>query len=151
TLPELDFEGVKLRVVLGSAFGVTSPVNVFSPMFYVEAQLQPGATVTLTPDYAERAFYGVEGTVRCGETALTRHDLAVLREGTTAQFTATTAARFMLLGGAPLDGPRYIWWNFVSSSKQRIIDAANQWKAGHFPKVPGDELEFIPLNDDPKF
>jgi redox-sensitive bicupin YhaK (pirin superfamily) len=95
--------------------------------------------------------------VRCStaaqaaSTPLSRHDLAVFPEGDPIAITATTAARFMLLGGAPLDGPRYIWWNFVSSSKQRIIDAANKWKAGHFPKVPGDEIDFIPLNDEPKF
>lgn len=156
-LPELDFEGVKLRVLLGSAFGQISPVNVYSPMFYVEAQLQPGAKLMLAPDYAERAFYGVEGTVLVSNTAsggdqsLTRHDLAVFREGTSVEITAITAARFMLLGGAALDGPRYIWWNFVSHSKDRIKQAADQWKAGQFPKVPGDEIEFIPLNDDPKF
>lgn len=151
TLPEQDFLGVKLRVLLGSAFGQTSPVQVLSPMFYVEAQLQPGATLTVPPDYAERAFYGVEGTVQCADQTLTRHDLAVFREGTPVELTATTAARFMLLGGAPLDGTRYIWWNFVSSSQDRIKQAAAQWKAGQFPKVPGDEIEFIPLNDDPKF
>lgn len=151
TLPEQEFLGVKLRVLLGSAFGQTSPVQVFSPMLYVEAQLQPGATLTLAPDYAERAFYGVEGTVHCGDTTLTRHDLAVFREGVPITLTASTPARFMLLGGAPLDGPRYIWWNFVSSSQERIKQAAAQWKAGRFPKVPGDEIEFIPLNDDPRF
>jgi redox-sensitive bicupin YhaK (pirin superfamily) len=159
TLPEMNLKGAKLRILLGSAFGVTSPVNVYSPMFYVEAQLQPGATVTLSPDYAERALYGVEGTVTVADTVLARHDLAVFREGQPIEITATTArgepsrtaARFMLLGGAPLDGPRYIWWNFVSSKKERITEAARAWKAGEFPKVFHDEIEFIPLNDDPKF
>jgi redox-sensitive bicupin YhaK (pirin superfamily) len=157
TLPELDFQGVKLRVLLGSAFGVTSPVNVYSRMFYVEARLHPGAKVTLAPDYAERALYGVEGTVHIsnatsgGNQTLSHHDLAVFREGAAVEITANTAARFMLLGGDELDGPRYIWWNFVSSSQERIKQAADQWKAGQFPKVPGDEIEFIPLNDDPKF
>jgi redox-sensitive bicupin YhaK (pirin superfamily) len=157
TLPEVNLPGVKLRVLLGAAFGRVSPVEVFSPMFYVEAQLQAGATLELPADYAERALYGIEGTVRCSDgsqgagTALSRHDLAVFREGDPIAITATTETRFMLLGGAPLDGPRYIWWNFVSSSKERIVAAANKWKAGAFPKVPGDELEFIPLNDDPKF
>jgi redox-sensitive bicupin YhaK (pirin superfamily) len=149
-LPEVNLPGVKLRVLLGAAFGRVSPVEVYSPMFYVEAQLEAGATLELPADYAERALYGVEGRIRCADTTLARHDLAVFREGDAVEIVATTAARFMLLGGAPLDGPRYIWWNFVSSSQERIQQAAAQWKAGQFPKVPGDEIEFIPLNDDPK-
>lgn len=151
TLPEFTHDGARCRLLLGSAFGLTSPVRVFSPMWYVEVQLGAGGKFTVPAAYRERAVYWVQGTGECEGAQLTRHDLALLEPGRALQVSAGEASRFMLLGGEPLDGPRHIWWNFVSSSQQRIIDAARRWKEGGYPKVPGDEQEFIPLTDEPPF
>jgi redox-sensitive bicupin YhaK (pirin superfamily) len=95
--------------------------------------------------------YWVQGNGECEGAPLTRHDLALLDPDTTVVVSAREPSRFMLLGGEPLDGPRHIWWNFVSSSQQRIVAAARRWKDGGYPKVAGDEQEFIPLTDEPPF
>jgi hypothetical protein len=151
SLPELGDTGVVLRVLAGSAYGATSPVPVLSPMVYVEAQLDAGTRLAIPCDYEERAIYVVEGDVSCDRTRFAPRSMAVLQPGTEPELDAHTPARIMLLGGAPLDGPRYIWWNFVSSSQERIEQAARDWRAGRFPKVPGDEVEFVPLDQEPHF
>lgn len=151
TLPELDDRGVRARVLAGSAYGVSSPIPVTSPLFYVEARIEPGHRVELPREHEERAVYVVSGEVRCGTTVVPASTMAVLRPRTAAVLEATVATHLVMIGGAPLDGPRWIWWNFVSSSKERIEQAASDWKSGRFPKVPGDEIEFIPLSDSPRF
>lgn len=148
--PEIHGD-VRLRVLAGTAFGHTSPVAILSPLFYVEALLGAGAKLILPADYAERGVYVVSGEVRCGANTLVPHHLAILRSDVAAEIVSVSPARVMLLGGAPLDAPRTLWWNFVSSSKQRIVEASEAWRAGTFPKVPGDDVEFIPLNDAPPF
>jgi redox-sensitive bicupin YhaK (pirin superfamily) len=144
-LPTLEGDGVKMRIVAGSAFGQTAPVAVLSPLFYVAVQLAPEAVVTLPDDHAERALYVVAGQVTCDGQTLTQGEMAVFLPDTLASARAIGPGQVMLLGGAPLDGTRHVEWNFVSSRPERIEAAKAAWKAGHFPKVPGDEIEFIPL------
>jgi redox-sensitive bicupin YhaK (pirin superfamily) len=134
-----------VRVLAGSAYGVTSPVKVLSPLFYADARLDAGAELELPGDYSERAAYVCTGSVRCGREHVSEPKLLVFRAGERAILQATSDARVMLLGGEPLEGPRHIWWNFVSSSPERIERAKRDWAERRFPLVPGDEEEFIPL------
>ena len=151
-IPEIEDAGARLRVLAGNAFGATSPVTTLSPLFYVEARLEPGARVPVPADHVDRAAYVVEGEIRVGDTTIGPRQLVVFERGTAPVIEAVTSARFAMLGGEPLDGPRYIWWNFVSSSSDRIVEAAHQWRAQQFPKVPGDDVEHIPApSDDPRF
>jgi redox-sensitive bicupin YhaK (pirin superfamily) len=151
TLPELSDGGVRMRVLAGSAYGAASPVPVSSPLFYVDVELAAGARLPLPSEHEERAAYVVTGDVTCGQSSLAPRTLAVLVPGKGAELYAREPSRVMLVGGAPLDGPRYMFWNFVSSSKERIEQAARDWKAGKFPLVPGDEKEHIPLDLEPHF
>jgi len=144
-IPSLEGDGVRLRLIAGSAYGLTSPARVFSPLFYVAARLAPGAAPAPPREHAERAAYVVEGRVRCDGEAHAPGRMLVFREGAAACVRAEEASRVALIGGAPLDGERHIWWNFVSSSRERIERAKGDWRSGRFPKVPGDEIEFIPL------
>jgi hypothetical protein len=146
-LPGLDADGVSLRVIAGAAFGVRSPAEVRSPQFYVDAQLEAGARLDMPQDYDERAVYVLEGGVEVeqGHSVHEAGRLVVLAANHAATLRAgPRGARVMLLGGAPLDGPRFVWWNFVASSRERIEDAKERWRAGQFDRVPG-ETEFIPL------
>ncbi len=146
-LPALEHEGARLRVIAGSAYGATSPVQVLSPLFYVEAQLEQDAALSLPEEHAGRAAYIVDGSVCCDGEAHGPGVMLVFHEDAPARIRAQEPSLVMLLGGAPLDGERHIWWNFVSSSPERIERARRDWREGRFPKVPGDELEFIPLPD----
>lgn len=141
-IPAFNLNGVQVRVMMGSAYGVISPVPVFSETLYIEAFLQPGQQLLL-PDTAERALYLVSGQVKIGDAELALQTLTVLQDKTAVVVEAVTAARIALIGGAAI-GPRFINWNFVSSSKARLDQAIQDWQAGKFPKVPGDESEFIP-------
>jgi redox-sensitive bicupin YhaK (pirin superfamily) len=134
-----------LRLIVGTYKGRTAPTTHFSPIFCVAAEMAAGAKIGVAPDHPERAVYVAEGAVMLGDRQLVTGDLAVLASGHLVDLVAgLEGARLMLLGGAPLDGPRHIWWNFVSSSKERIEKAKADWKEGRFGKVPGEE-EFIPL------
>jgi redox-sensitive bicupin YhaK (pirin superfamily) len=144
-IPTLDRAGVKLRVLAGSAYQRESPVATLSPLFYVDAVMPAGTELELPDEYAERAAYVVEGVIHCGPLRAASRRMIVFAAGSKPVLRSETQARVVLLGGAPLDGPRYIWWNFVSSSPERIEEAKRAWKDGRFPKVPGDEEEFIPL------
>jgi redox-sensitive bicupin YhaK (pirin superfamily) len=147
-LPEVAAPGgVPVRVLVGEAFGAISPVRTFSRMFYVEASLPAGATLPVPDSYRERAAYVVEGALRCDNELVETRRLALLSEGAGAVLRAEGPCRVVLLGGDPLDGPRHIWWNFVSSRKERIEAAKRDWKQGRFPRIPGDDVEFIPLPD----
>lgn len=150
-LPILDGDGATARIIAGSYFGKTAPVPVQSPLFYVDLVLQPGARLTMPAEYPEQALYVVDGTLDLGRDGrFERGQLLVLKPGATVTLAATEnrGARVMLLGGEPMDGPRYLTWNFVSSSSDRIEQAKEDWKAQRFPQVPG-ETEFIPLPDLP--
>jgi redox-sensitive bicupin YhaK (pirin superfamily) len=115
-----------------------------SPTFYVKARLDQGAELVLPDEYAERAAYVVDGSVECDGQTVEAATMAVAEGGTHATIRALRPSRVMLLGGAPV-GKRHIWWNFVSSSEERIERAKREWKEGAFPKVPGDDIESIPL------
>ena len=150
-LPILDGDGATARIIAGSYFGKRSPVAVQSPLFYVDLALQPGARLTMPAEYPEQALYVVAGTLDLGRDGrFERGQLLVLKPGATVTLAATAhaGARVMLLGGEPMDGPRYLTWNFVSSSADRIEQAKEDWQAQRFPSVPG-ETEFIPLPDLP--
>ncbi|MEJ0026125.1 MAG: pirin family protein [Rhizomicrobium sp.] len=144
-LPVREREGAVLRVVTGKAYGLTAPVRVPMEIFYVDAQIKAGATVTLPDEYEERGAMVVGGTIEAGGGAHGDGDMIIFDKNERAAIKAASDARVMLLGGAPLDGQRHVWWNFVSSSKERIGRAKQDWTSGVFGKIPGDDVEFIPL------
>ncbi len=144
TLPEIDVDRARLRILVGSAYGVTSPVRTLSSLFYVEARLPAGGELTMPAAPRERAAFVVDGAVSCGDTRVESSRMIVFAPGSRAALRAGSEARLMLLGGAPLDGERHLWWNFVSSSKARIEQAKRDWAEGRFAPVPG-ETESIPL------
>jgi hypothetical protein len=146
TLPVVELPGATVRVIAGRAFGVRSPVAVFTETLYAAAELDPGASVALAPEHEERGVYVVEGDVTIGDAAVGTGELAVLAAGDEVEVRAPFSARLMLLGGAKMDGPRFIWWNFVASSKERIERAKADWRGDRFGRVPG-ETERIPLPD----
>jgi redox-sensitive bicupin YhaK (pirin superfamily) len=143
-MPVLLDEGKTVRVIAGSVLGAASPVRTSSPMFYADVALRAGASVPLDPDYDERAIYTVSGEIEISGDPFQPGQLLVFRPGDRITIRARNDARFMMLGGEPMDGPRIIWWNFVSSRKDRIEQAKADWKAARFDSVPGDS-EFIPL------
>ena len=143
-IPAVTRPGAQLRVIAGSAFGATSPVEVFMPTLYVEAILDGGADLALPTDHEERAAYIVSGSITCDAHEFVEGTMLIFRPGTSPAIHANEASRVMILGGAKIDGERHIWWNFVSSSEARIEQAKRDWKEGRFAKVPGDD-EFIPL------
>jgi redox-sensitive bicupin YhaK (pirin superfamily) len=144
-MPLVEGGGVRLRVIAGEAYGVRAPVTVHSSLFYVDAQLATGSVLDVPDEHAERAVYVVSGEVECDGAVFGEATMLVLRAGSPARVTARGAARVMLLGGSRLDGERHIEWNFVASTPERIERAKADWRAGAFPKVPGDEVDFIPL------
>jgi redox-sensitive bicupin YhaK (pirin superfamily) len=144
-LPLVERDGVTLRVIAGRAYGQASPVPALSPMFYVDASMAIRSQLTLPDDYEQRAAYVVQGALEVDEEVHNAGTLLIFEPGTSASITAFGNSRIALLGGAPL-GERHIWWNFVSSSTERIEAAKADWKAGRFAPVPG-ETEFIPLPD----
>ncbi|MET0531206.1 MAG: pirin family protein [Microvirga sp.] len=148
-MPVLDGDGKTVRVIAGSILGASSPVKTSSAMFYADVVLQAGSSVPLDPDYDERAIYTVSGEIEIAGDVFGPAQLLVFRPGDRITIKARSNARFMMLGGEPMDGPRYIWWNFVSSRKDRIEQAKADWKAARFDTVPGDEEEFIPLPEPP--
>jgi redox-sensitive bicupin YhaK (pirin superfamily) len=152
-LPERMENDVLLRMIAGEAFGLASPVKTFFPIFYAEARFKSGGSFTVTADHEERALFIVEGEIQTGGGAqdVQTHGqgaMLLLEKDEIVTLFANAPARVMLLGGAPLDGPRHIWWNFVSSSKDRIELAKSDWRSGLFGKIPGDDQEFIPLPED---
>jgi len=142
---EFQINGTRLRVLAGNAYGVESPVHTFSPLCYVDVDLPANAQLQPPPDHAERALYVVNGAITCEGERFEAGRMLVFAPGAQPVLRAESAARAVFVGGAPLDGERLIWWNFVSSSAERMEQAKRDWKEGNFPKVPGDEVEFIPL------
>ncbi len=144
SLPEWRDGDATLRLIAGSYGSHVAPAQCLSPMFYIDLDLPQGASFTLNDEHAERAVHVSIGGISVAGTSYGESDLLVLREGDSVTLTAEQPSRLMLLGGAPLDAPRQMWWNFVSSSKERIEQAKADWQADRFGKVPG-ESEFIPL------
>ncbi|GLQ96288.1 pirin family protein [Dyella mobilis] len=145
SLPHLQQPGAELVLIAGTAYDKASPVKVFAPMFFIEARLEAGAELVLPPEHFERGVHVVEGEAQWGDVALSATQMAVQAGESAPALRAKTACRVMLFGGAPLDGERHLWWNFVSSSSERIERAKADWAAQRFGKVLGDEREFIPL------
>lgn len=142
-IPVLKQEGAKITVVIGTAYGETSPVQAASETLYVEIKLEPGASINL-PEPEELGVYVVSGNIVLDGQAISDGVLAVLKNGATASVSAPGGAHLMICGGDALEGDRIVWWNFVSSSRERLEQAKRDWKEGGFDDVPG-ESEFIPL------
>ncbi|MDO9708640.1 pirin family protein [Paracraurococcus lichenis] len=146
SLPVGEEAGLHLRLIAGEGWGMRAPVATASPLFYADAVLAPGARVPLPDQHEERAAYVLEGEVSVGGESHAPGRMLVFRAGDGLALTAgPQGARLLLLGGAAMDGPRYVFWNFVSSSRERIEQAKADWQAQRFAKVPGDDQEFIPL------
>jgi redox-sensitive bicupin YhaK (pirin superfamily) len=144
-LPEFDDAGASGRVVIGSFDGLKSPVRAASETLYADIRLNHGASIRIPADAEERAIYTLEGTVTISGDSFPDNRLLVFKPGDEIVVSSENGAHFMLFGGASLGSKRYIWWNFVSSSKERIEQAKEEWKTGRFDIVPGDDKEFIPL------
>ncbi|HEY6077925.1 MAG TPA: pirin family protein [Polyangiaceae bacterium] len=145
SIPRISGPGVELSVIAGTAYGAVSPVQVLSPTLYVHARVSAGASFEVDEQHAERAVYVASGTLLLGELEYEAGNLLLLPAGARVALGSRSGAELMLLGGAPLEGERHIYWNFVSSSLGRIEQAKADWAAGRFGKVVGDEHEFIPL------
>jgi len=148
-LPRIDADGVRAVLIMGDAFGISSPVTQHSPTLYAAIELAPGAALPLDHEADERALYLLSGDAGIDGIALKPQHLVVLAPGHRPTVQSAGGARLMLCGGAPLDGPRHVWWNFVSSRRKRINEAKRAWKAGEFVLPPGDDAEFIPLPEIP--
>jgi hypothetical protein len=144
-LPVVRDDDKTVRVVTGSLYGETSPVMTTSDTLFADATLRAGAVLPIDAHHEERSVYVVDGDIEIAGDRFTTGQLLVFRPGDHVTVKAVTGAHIMIVGGAALDGPRHLWWNFVSSRKQRIEEAKAEWAAGRFGKVPGDEIEFIPL------
>jgi redox-sensitive bicupin YhaK (pirin superfamily) len=143
-VPRLTRSGVELSVIAGTAYGQRSPVNVLSPTLYVHARLSAGSSLSVDGEHEERAVYVASGSVKLGDAVYVEGTLLVLPKAADVELSSEQGADAMLLGGAPL-GERHIYWNFVSSSLERLERAKQDWRDGRFGKVVGDEDEFIPL------
>lgn len=144
-LPTFDDGGASGRVVIGGFDGLKSPVRAASDTLYADIRLKPGASVRIPADAEERAIYTLDGTVTISGDRFPDNRLLVFKPGDEIVVSSEGGAHFMLFGGASLGSKRYIWWNFVSSSRERIEQAKEEWKTGRFDIVPGDDKEFIPL------
>ncbi|MFS8035979.1 pirin family protein [Xanthobacter sp. AM11] len=147
-LPVVSEPGVSARIILGSAYGATSPVPLASPATYAEITLAPGALLPIDPTFEDRALFTLDGEVEVDGTRFPAGQMLVIRRGLATSARAITAARLMLLGGEPLEGPRYIWWNFVASDLDRLEAAKAAWREGRFDLIPMDHDEFIPAPGD---
>jgi redox-sensitive bicupin YhaK (pirin superfamily) len=143
-IPQLEVGGAQVRVLVGEGFGASSPVAALSRTLYLDIELPAGGTITLPPLEREMAVYPVHGEVAIAGMPVTVNTMMVLQPGEATPVTSRPGARFVVIGGEPLDGPRHVWWNFVSSRKERIMQASADWDAQRMGQVPG-ETEFIPL------
>jgi redox-sensitive bicupin YhaK (pirin superfamily) len=148
-LPVVEADGARARVVMGSLWDETSPVTCHSPTIYADIHLAPGGAMPIDPEAEERGLYVARGEASLDGVPLAPSTLYVLRPGIRAALRSERGAQVMLCGGAPLDGPRHVFWNFVSSSRERIQQAKEDWKSGRFALPPDDHDEFIPLPEIP--
>jgi redox-sensitive bicupin YhaK (pirin superfamily) len=144
-LPVFEEEKIKGRVILGEFQGISSPVKTPWETLYVDLTMSAGAKIAIPASTEERALYVLGGKIEISGTTYDPQQMMVLRPGDNVSVIALDDVRIMLLGGAAMDGPRHIWWNFVSSDKELMEQAKQDWKDGKFPVVPGDDKEFIPL------
>jgi redox-sensitive bicupin YhaK (pirin superfamily) len=143
-IPELRVGDAQVRVLVGEAFGLESPVRTVAPTLYLDLQIPAGGVLDLPPLAQEMALYPVHGQLNADAQSIAPGTLAVLQPGQPVQLTSLEATRLVVVGGAPLDGPRYMWWNFVSSRRERILQASADWEAQRMGRVAGDD-EFIAL------
>jgi redox-sensitive bicupin YhaK (pirin superfamily) len=148
TIPVIERDGATLRIIAGTAFGEQSPVTVYSPTLYATADILPGGSFLVPAEHQERAVYVTTGAVLVDGDRLDTGPLAVLEPGREVRLEAVENARIMLVGGAPLDGKRWVHWNFVSSSRERIEKAKSDWREDRFPAIPGESGR-IPLPEWP--
>jgi len=146
-IPQLREDGLTLRVIAGAMHGLRSPVATLWETIFAEVRLAAGTILPLGTEYEERALYVISGEIEIGSDRHPSQRLLVLKPGDRVEVKAIEDAQFVLVGGAAMDGPRHIWWNFVSSRKDRIEAAKADWKTGRFELVPGDSTDFIPLPD----
>jgi redox-sensitive bicupin YhaK (pirin superfamily) len=144
SLPELEADGARIRVVAGECFGVHARLETHSPLFYADISIAPGGRVKIAADYTERAIYLMAGTIEVDGATFTERRMVVLKPSAEIIVHSATGASFVVLGGEPLDGPRHLWWNFVASDRELIEQAKSDWRDGKFGHVPGDH-DFIPL------
>jgi redox-sensitive bicupin YhaK (pirin superfamily) len=144
-LPLIEGDGARVHLAVGSLYGKRAPLPTFSEMFFADVMLSAGARLPIDAEHEERGAFLVEGVIEIGGEPYQPGRLIVFRPGEAFTVSARSPARLILLGGATMDGPRHIWWNFVSSSRDRIEAAKNDWQLGRFDKVFGDEQDFIPL------
>ena len=145
-LPRIERGGALLRVLAGRGYGAEAPARVFADTLYVAIDLDADTQIELEASHPQRALYVLDGEAKLYGADIPRQHLVLLDLGVNHRLRAKTPLKAMLLGGEPLDGPRHLWWNFVSSSKERIEQAKLDWREGRFGPVPGDD-EFIPLPD----
>lgn len=149
-LPLIEDGGVSARIIMGNLWGVTSPITQHAATIYADILMNAGAAIPIEADADERAVLVALGNASLDGERLDRHSLYILKPGQAMTLRATSDARVMLLGGEAFTTPRHVWWNFVSSSRDRINQAKHDWKDGKFPLVPGDSEEFIPIPEVPK-
>ncbi|WP_443027764.1 pirin family protein [Sphingopyxis sp. MWB1] len=149
-LPLVEDGGVSARVIMGSLWGATSPITQQAATIYADILMNAGASLPIDADADERALVVALGDATLDGEPLARHSLHILKPGQAMLLRASSDARVMLLGGEAFSTPRHVWWNFVSSSRERINAAKQDWKAGNFPLVPGDSEEYIPIPEVPK-
>ena len=148
-LPVIEGDGVRATIIMGSLWSETAPTTQHAATIYADIAMTAGSSIPIAAEADERAVLVAIGDASLDGQPLERHALHVLRPGVPMTLTATTDARVMLLGGEAFTTKRHVWWNFVSSDRERINQAKHDWKAGRFPKVPGDEAEFIPIPEVP--
>jgi redox-sensitive bicupin YhaK (pirin superfamily) len=149
-LPVIEGGGAQARVIMGSLWGRLAPTTTYAETIYAEIALQPGGLIPIDADADERAVMLVGGDASLDGEPLTLFDLNVLRPGEAMTLRSERGGRAMLLGGEGFTTPRFVWWNFVSSDRERIDQAKADWREGRFTRVPGDDKEFIPLPEVPK-
>ncbi|MEM8662723.1 MAG: pirin family protein, partial [Pseudomonadota bacterium] len=148
-LPAVTDGALKMRLIAGETHGLASPLETASATLYADVALTAGGQFQIEAKYTERAIYILSGALHLDNAVHEAGRLLILRPGEAITVAAQSDARFMVFGGEPMEGPRYIWWNFVSSRRERIEAAKEEWAKGRFDTVPGDEEEFIPLPDTP--
>jgi hypothetical protein len=147
SIPLIEAGGVSIRVIAGEFGGVASSIMMPSEALYLDVTLQAGASIDVPPHYEERALYALSGEIEIDGVCYPPMQLLLLKRGARVDLRASRAGRVVVIGGEPLEGPRYIWWNFVSSSRERIDQAKRDWREGRFPLISGDSKERIPLPD----
>ena len=145
SLPRFTLPGARLTLIAGNAYGRAAPVKIFSPLCYLDVHLEAGASLDLPADAKECAIYVLEGEVEAGGSMVGRHEMACWNEADKPALKTSRPAHLVIIGGEPFPEPRVIFWNFVSSSKDRLEKAKADWREGRFAKIPGDDIEFIPL------